>query len=232
MRKIPSIWFIGAIFLGMVIGIAVIFGVNQTTNETSAQTLEKAESGKTDDKSINKWKPKGFPIQTSNSIFNLNLPANLKQEDFAVGIKIIKDGEQESVKITRLFWSESKGYEQVQPSRVSKVEDYPVDGVSLVDGSMTLGETATNLNKDIVGESVVIWIEKSEKTRISINQGGKLFLADGKNNLLILGEETNEPKLDNMAYLLGAYSAKHSIADLKAKGHEVTVKEKGGKKDE
>jgi hypothetical protein len=232
MRKTTSMWFFGAIVLGMIAGIAIIFGVNQTTNETSAQTVEKTDSRAKDDKSVNKWKPESFPIQTSNSTFTLNLPENLKQNDLAIGIKVIKDGEKESVKVVRLFWSENKGYEQVQPSHVSKVEDYPVEAVSLVDGSMTLGETVSGLSKDIVGEGVVIWIEKSEKTQLSIKQGGKLFLSDGKNNLLLQGEESNESRLDNMAYLLGVYSAKHSIADLKAKGHEVTIKEKGGKKDE
>jgi hypothetical protein len=232
MRKTTSMWFFGAIVLGIIAGIAIIFGVNQTTNETSAQTVEKPNSSTNGDKSANRWKPESFPIQTSGSTFALNLPENLKQNDLAVGIKIIKAGEKESVTVARLFWSENKGYEQVQPSRVSKVEDYPVEAVSLVDGSMTLGETVSGLSKDIVGEGVVIWIEKFEKTQLSIKQGGKLFLSDSKNNLLIQGEESNESRLDNMAHLLGVYSAKHSIADLKAKGHEVTVSEKGGKKNE
>lgn len=226
MRKTSKIWFFGAVIFGMVAGIAIIFGINQTTKETSAQTTETV---KNDEKSVNKWKPESFLIQTSNSTFTLNLPENLKQNDLAIGIKIIKDGEKESVKVVRLFWSENKGYEQVQPSRVSKIEDYPVEAVSLVDGSMTLGETIADLNKDTVGEGTVIWIEKFEKTQVSIKHGEKLLLADGKNNLLVQGEESNESKLDNMAYLLGTYSAKHSIADLKAKGHEVTVKERGGK---
>lgn len=182
----------------VVFAVAVIlsgFATARYFNTTEAQTTKTEVA----------WKHSERPLKTVDSKFKVNLP-NLSQDtDWIAAVKPIKEGEKEKMCIGVFTWEdvENESAKKQGFKRLSRMEDYPQESASFVDGESTL---STSINPN---QTLVIYMEVAPSTQTIFNENGKeTSLNASEGSFLIFDGKTERMPIENISTLIAQANVK------------------------
>jgi len=176
------------------------------------------------------WKHKNIPVNAVNSTFRLNLPFFSPDIDWIVGVRPIKEGEQEKMYACIVTWEdaidkEGKGLGFKNMSKIflnmSKMEDYPQESAIFADGEASF---ANILNDN---QTLVIYLQAAPSTDVIVSQNGKeevLKLSEG-GSIIFNGKKESAKFKDTSLLLTEIRIRKIQKEALKA-GHIMKIERK------
>lgn len=150
------------------------------------------------------WKHTERAVKTVDSTFKINLPNISQGGDWLVGVKPIKAGEKERMYVGVFTWEAVKqGGAAKTFKRLSQMEDYPQELLSLGNGSATLDGSVSS------DETLVIYMEVAPSTQTIFNANGKeRALNASEGSYLLFDGEVEKTLIEHTGSLIARANSK------------------------
>jgi hypothetical protein len=221
-KRVYLLALVVAVVLVVIVGSRFLYKTEVVAHTVGIQAWQAEMQGKPNAVA---WKHEERPITTVNSKFNLDLPPFSPDTDWVVGVKPVNEGEKERMYAGVVTWEDAIDKEGKAKGlgfkKVSKIEDYPQQAVSFLDGAASF---ANVLNGN---QTLVIYLEVRPLTEIDVTQNGKAeVLKASEGSSIIFDGEKESVQITGPASLLNEMHIRKLKKEVDKAGHSMRIEAK------